>query len=209
MLKRLFLCRHGESEYNAKGIMQGSIDTYLTPKGVVQARLAGEALKKYNIQKIYTSDLRRAYQTAAIISDVLGIEPIVDERIREMSFGDWEGKSYKEIYAKNKQEWDRWLKNPVSCPLPSQEEFCEFERRIKEFLMEIKKQKEENVLVVGHGGSIQGMICIETGLGLEHMWGFRHDNTGISLLEYLNYKERAVLKMFNQNQHLSLFGDKL
>ena len=209
MLKKLFLCRHGESEYNAKGIIQGHIDTYLTAKGIVQAKLAGEFLKIFNIQKIYTSDLRRAYQTATIIGDILGIEPQVDERIREMNFGDWEGRSYDEIFISNKEEWEKWLKNPVACPLPSQEEFHKFEERIKDFLNDIKKQKEERVLIVGHGGSIQGMICIETGIGLENLWALRHTNTGISLLEYDNPHINAVLKFFNYSHHLETLESKV
>lgn len=208
MLKKLFLCRHGESEYNAKGIIQGHIDTYLTPKGIVQARLTGEYLKNFNIQKIYTSDLRRAYQTATIIGDVLGIEPLADERIREMNFGQWEGRCYDEIFLSNKEEWEKWLKNPVAYPLPSQEEFHIFEERIKDFLNEIKKQKEERVLIVAHGGSIQGMICIETGIGLENIWALRHTNTGISLLEYDNTHINAVLKFFNYNHHLENLESK-
>ncbi|RMA96020.1 histidine phosphatase family protein [Hydrogenothermus marinus] len=195
MLKNLYLCRHGESEYNAKKIIQGHIDTFLTPKGVFQARLAGEKLKKYKIEKIYTSDLRRAYQTATVIGDILGIEPIVDERIREMHFGQWEGLGYDYIFKTKKEDWDNWLKNPVACPLPNQEECIDFEKRLKDFLNQIKKEKEENVLIVGHGGSIQGIICIETQLGLENLWSFRHDNTGISCLEYKDNK--AYIKFVN------------
>jgi len=200
LLKNLYLCRHGESEYNEKRIIQGHIDTFLTPKGTFQARLAGEHLKKYKIDKIYTSDLRRAYQTATVIGDILGIEPIVDKRIREMSFGQWEGKAYETIYKDHIEDWNNWLKNPVACPLPSQEDFLEFGKRLKDFLSYIKTEKEENILVVGHGGSIQGIICIEMGLGFENIWALRHDNTGISCISYEN--KNPYLKFLNNSEHL-------
>ena len=200
MLKNLYLCRHGESEYNAKKIIQGHIDTFLTPKGIFQARLAGEQLKKYSIQRIYTSDLRRAYQTATVIGDILGIEPVVDKRIREMHFGSWEGLAYEIIYKDHTELWNNWLKNPVACPLPSQEEFKDLEKRLKDFLYEIKSKDEENVLVVGHGGSIQGIICMEMGLGFENIWALRHANTGISYINYENGK--PFLKFLNSCEHL-------
>jgi len=200
MLKNLYLVRHGESEYNAKKIIQGHIDTFLTPKGIFQARLAGEQLKKYNIEKIYTSDLRRAYQTATVIGDILGIEPIVDERIREMHFGKWEGLAYEIIYENHIESWHSWLKNPVACPLPTQEDFEEFEKRLKDFINEIKSKNEENILIVGHGGSIQGIICMETGIGFENIWGLRHANTGISCIKYS--KKDVILKFLNSSEHL-------
>ena len=201
MLKRLFLCRHGESEYNAKKIIQGHIDTFLTPKGIFQARLAGEILKRFPIEKIYTSDLRRAYQTATIIGDILGIEVIVDERIREMNFGQWEGRAYDDIYKNHIEDWSNWLKNPVACPLPSQEEFHKFEERLRGFLEDIKMKDEENVLIVGHGGSIQGIICMETCIGFENIWGLRHTNTGISCIEYTK-EGNAFIKFLNYCEHL-------
>ncbi len=201
MVKNLFLVRHGESEYNAKRIIQGHIDTDLTPRGIVQARLAGEELKNFPIEKIYTSDLRRAYRTAYVIGDILGIEPIIDERLREMNFGEWEGLAYEYIYQNHIEDFHNWLKNPVACPLPSQEDIKEFESRIKDFLQEIKKQKEENILIVAHGGSIQGIICIACELGLEHIWGLRHTNTGISHVKLYN-NIPAELKFLNYSKHL-------
>ncbi len=201
MGKTVFLCRHGESEYNAKRIIQGHIDTDLTPKGIVQARLAGEELRKYPIEKIYTSDLRRAYRTAYVIGDTLGIEPVIDKRLREMHFGQWEGLTYEHIYQNHVEDFHNWLKNPVACPLPSQEDIKEFEARIKDFLEDILSSEEENILVVAHGGSIQGIICIACGLGLEHLWGLKHTNTGISCIK-LHHNKPAEIVFLNYNAHL-------
>ncbi len=201
MEKTIFLCRHGESEYNAKRIIQGHIDTDLTPRGIVQARLAGEELKKLPIEKIYTSDLRRAYRTAYIIGDVLGLEPVIDSRLREMHFGEWEGLTYEHIYENHVEDFHNWLKNPVACPLPSQEEVKDFEKRIREFLEEIKKSPEKNILIVAHGGSIQGIICVACDFGLEHLWGLKHTNTGISCIK-LYEKKPAELVFLNYSQHL-------
>ena len=201
-MKKIFLCRHGQSEYNAKRIIQGHIDTDLTPKGIVQARLTGERLKSENIERIFSSDLRRAYKTAVVIGDVLGIPVEVDTRIREMHFGEWEGQAYDQIFTYNLEHWQNWLKNPVACPLPSQEDIEEFKKRIASFWEYLLSIKENNILVVGHGGSIQGIICYASGLGMEHLWGMMHTNTGLSLLEVENKK--VNIKYINEDFHVAM-----
>lgn len=202
-MKNIFLIRHGQSEYNAKKIIQGHIDTALTPLGFVQARLAGEALKKHNIQKIISSDLRRAYQTATVIGDVLDLPVEVDERIREMHFGEWEGRTYEHIYANNFEDFKNWLKSPVACPLPSQEDINEFTDRLNSFLNYILNLQEKNIAVVGHGGSIQGIICLACNIGIENIWGLMHNNTGISLIK-LNERHCGEIKFLNDSEHIDI-----
>ncbi len=203
-MKKIFLCRHGQSEYNAKRIIQGHIDTDLTPKGFVQARLTGERLKDENIERIFSSDLRRAYKTALVIGDVLGIDVEVDKRIREMHFGEWEGRAYEHIFTYNLDHWQNWLKNPVACPLPSQEDIEEFKSRIASFWKFLLDINQKNILIVGHGGSIQGLICYATGLGFEHLWGLIHSNTGLTLLEIDESNLTVQIKYINEDFHVDM-----
>jgi len=199
-MKKIFLIRHGESEFNAKKIVQGHIDTDLTPAGIVQSRLAGEYLKEFNIKKVISSDLRRAYKTATIISDILNLSVEKDKRIREMSFGEWEGKSYEHIFKTDYDKFNNWLKNPVACPLPSQEEITNFEKRLKSFYKYLLTLKENTILVVGHGGSIQGLLCIACQMSMENLWSLKHSNTGISLI--VLYENRVSIQMLNSTSHL-------
>ncbi|MDQ7055814.1 MAG: histidine phosphatase family protein [Persephonella sp.] len=205
-MKRIILIRHGESEFNAKRIVQGHIDTDLTPAGVVQARLAGEYLKNFCIQKIISSDLRRAYRTATIIGDVLNLPVEKDYRIREMNFGEWEGRSYESIFKTDYETFHRWLQNPVACPLPSQEEITVFENRIRSFYQDLLTLEEESILIVGHGGSIQGLLCVACGLGMENLWSLKHSNTGISILEVSN--PSVSIKTINSTAHLDSYRQK-
>lgn len=200
MRKKIYLMRHGESHYNAKKIVQGHIDTELTEKGVLQAKYAGEFLKDKNIGKIISSDLKRAFQTAITVSEILNVPVEVDKRIREMHFGSWEGMSYDYIYKNHLEYFYKWLSNPVKHPLPKQEDINHFTDRLHSFLTDIKNKKEENILVVGHGGSVQGLICIAMELGMENLWKFKHNNTGISLIEAT--KEMLNVRFINMSYHL-------
>lgn len=199
-MKKIILIRHGESEFNAKKIVQGHIDTDLTPLGIVQARLAAEYLKQMSIERIFSSDLRRAYKTALIIGDVLNITVEKDQRIREMHFGEWEGRSYDHIFKTSYDTFQNWLKNPVACPLPSQEDIKSFEKRLRSFYEEILDIPEKNILVVAHGGSIQGLLCVACGTGMENLWALKHSNTGISILNISN--PSVSIELINSTSHL-------
>lgn len=199
-MKRVYLVRHAQSEYNEKGVFQGRLDSDLTPLGFVQARLCAQEFIGKNIQVIYSSPQRRAYKTAIAIGDVVGLPVKVDERIKEMSFGIFEGKHFWTIMEENRDMFKNWLKNPLKHPLPTQEDMEEFKDRVKDFLEDIKRCQYENILVVAHGGSLHALICLATGLGLENNWNIHMDNTGISLLEYEN--STFHLRYLNKTCHL-------
>ena len=93
---RILVLRHGQSEWNALGKWQGQADPPLTDAGREQAYRAAELLGQFDL--IATSDLQRAHETATIISNTLGIGPvIVDERLRETHVGEWEGLTHDDI----------------------------------------------------------------------------------------------------------------
>ncbi|SNZ13100.1 histidine phosphatase family protein [Hydrogenobacter hydrogenophilus] len=199
-MKRLFLVRHAQSEYNEKGIFQGRLDSDLTPLGFVQARLTAKELLDKNIQVIYTSPQRRAYKTALTIGDILHLEPIVDERLREMSFGEYEGKPFWSLVEENRELFLNWLANPLKNPLPTQESMEELEKRVKSFLEEIKESPYENILIVAHGGTLHALICLSVGLGLENLWNIHMDNTGITELRI--DKNKAQIGYLNRLCHV-------
>jgi broad specificity phosphatase PhoE len=99
MSRALYIVRHGESEYNAKGLLAGITDIPLTDTGREQARQAGAQLAQLGITRIVSSPLVRAYETARIIADTIGFDPeaiIVDERLHERNFGELEGTVWSE-----------------------------------------------------------------------------------------------------------------
>lgn len=199
-MRRLFLIRHAQSELNQKGIFQGKLDSDLTPLGFVQARLLASSLMREEIHLVISSPQRRAYKTAQTVSDVLDVPLIVDENIREMSFGELEGKEFLKVAQEYGDKIKLWLKNPIENPLPTQEPMKDFECRIRNFLESLRELKEENIAIVAHGGSLQAFLCIVLDLGIENMWRVHMDNTGVSLLEYANGK--FALAYLNRTCHL-------
>jgi probable phosphoglycerate mutase len=183
-MKRIYLLRHAQSEFNEKGIFQGRLDSDLTPLGYVQARMSAHYFEDKGIEVIYTSPQRRALKTALTVGDVLGIEPFVDERLREMSFGYLEGRDFWKLYEEEREMINSWLMDPLSNPLPSQESFENFEKRVLSILEELKESDKRSILVVGHGGTLHALVCLALGIPLSKMWHVHMDNTGVSLLEY-------------------------
>lgn len=98
-IRRLVLLRHGQTEYNAGNRMQGQLDTDLTELGRNQAVAAAEVLAKRQPLLIVSSDLRRAYDTAAALGERTGLAVAVDTRLRETHLGDWQGLTHLEVDA--------------------------------------------------------------------------------------------------------------
>ena len=96
-VRRLVLLRHGQTEYNAGNRMQGQLDTDLTDLGREQAAAAAEVLAKRQPLAIVSSDLRRAFDTAAALAERSGVPMSVDTRLRETHLGDWQGLTHLEV----------------------------------------------------------------------------------------------------------------
>ncbi len=183
-MKRFYLVRHAQSEFNEKGIFQGRLDSDLTPLGFVQARLVARFLSDKGVERLVSSPQRRAYKTALVIGDVLGIGVEVDERLREMSFGDLEGRRFWDLVEEERDMILNWLRDPVRHPLPTQEPVESFEKRVCSFLEDMVSWRERNVVIVAHGGTLHAIVCLATGLGLEKLWRVHMDNASVTLLEF-------------------------
>ena len=114
---RLLLVRHGETDWNAAGRIQGCTDTPLNARGRAQALALAGRLRDERPQRLYTSPPRRARETAAIVGAELALEPEPVEALREISFGVWEGCSWEEIQRRWPREFawcegDRLRRSP-------------------------------------------------------------------------------------------------
>ncbi len=157
---KLFLLRHGQTESNAKGIYQGSLDTELTKEGIKQAKLAKKYLSRVSFSNIYSSPKKRALDTAKIIAKGTNLEVKVRDGLEEMHFGKWEGLSFEEINTNYRIEYQNWLSDPYKNPPPGGESFSQFVSRASNEIDNIiaENKKGSNVLVVTHGGLILALI---------------------------------------------------
>jgi broad specificity phosphatase PhoE len=158
----LLLVRHGETDWNRDGRWQGHSDTHLNDVGREQAvRVAGEL---DGVDVVYASDLARARETAEIVAARLGLPVRVDERLRERSFGAWEGKTAPEIEAEFRDAHARWLAGE-GPGAEDAEAFGDFAARVQGFLADmLAAHPDETVLVVAHGGSIRVIQALASGL---------------------------------------------
>ena len=159
----IILVRHGLSEAN-KAHKFGKPDTPLAPEGHEQAEAMAKRLAGLEIDAIYSSDMRRAIDTAKPLAKRLGKEIIIDKRLGEVSFGIWEGKPNDEL-AKitGKNSWELLDSYDYDFNQWDGENAKEVEERVRSFLDDLKKEKSALVLIVCHGGIVRWLHFLITG----------------------------------------------
>ena len=151
----IHLLRHGETA-GGPGY-RGSTDDALTPRGWEQM---WTAVGKLNWDRIVTSPLARCAAFARELAEHRGIPLQIDERLREMHFGAWEGRSAAEIMAQDADALGRFWQNPVAYPPPDAEPLLELQARVLEAWREvIRANAGQRVLLVSHGGPLRVVLC--------------------------------------------------
>ena len=158
MRKRLYLVRHGATEYNDLGVYFGKTDCPLNGEGILQGKALGYSLAGIHFDEIYTSPMKRCLDTARFITTEKN--PVVLNALKELDFGVWEGLNYKqcmELYPKVFTEWSSNLKNTAP---PEGEHYLDFYERIREFCFNKLSGKAESILIVAHKGVLQMLASI-------------------------------------------------
>ncbi len=159
-MTRLVIVRHAESDLNLQKRIQGQIDSVLTPKGVAQARKLAARIKNFKVDKIYSSDLGRAYATTVEITKHWKVKIIRDPKLREINLGDWEGMTPKEVDELYDKGYQKWLRKPSKCLIPKSENLADFRKRIAGRVRDIARANDgKTVLLVTHGGAITALMA--------------------------------------------------
>ena len=155
-LNRLVLWRHGETDYNATGRMQGHLDSSLTETGWNQARFAVPVLAGFAPELVVASDLHRARDTATVFTDATGVPLRIDERLRETHLGKWQGLTSTEIEVEWPGALERWRGDGTLAP-PDGETRVEVAERALAVVAEVDAEFSGTVMLCAHGGLISAL----------------------------------------------------
>ncbi len=185
---RLYITRHGETEWNVEGRMQGWKNSNLTQKGIKNAEALGKLLESTEFRAIYSSTSQRAIHTAELIRGNRNITIITDESLREINLGELEGKLKEEYTDSDRQQLDSFWNRPHQYKALSGEDFYQVRIRIEATLKKIiSENKDSNIIIVTHGGIVKTMMAIFKGVPVEKLWEppFIH-GTSLSIVEIDN-----------------------
>ena len=199
---RLFLIRHGETAENVKMRYLGVRDEPLNENGMGQAHQLAKALSEIPLRLIVTSPLRRAADTALKIQEASGIELRKDERLREGSFGAWEGLSRDEVLQLSHRDAEmlaQWETN-ASCAPPGGESIESVQKRTSSLVAElIQEYPGTSIALVSHVGPIKAMLATVLGIPLQASRRLFLDPGTISVVEW---GARPFMRLFNSHTHL-------
>lgn len=196
---RLYLVRHAQTEWNALGRAQGHTDIELDALGQAQAASLGSAFQSLSLAKIYCSDLKRCIQTATPIQKATRAEMILDPRLRERGFGEWEGLPFDEI-LRRRLEFEMQGGDPFDHRPPGGESMHDVWDRLRSFIEQIESEREPFAVVTHGGSSALFLAQIVRGTGATAR-AFRFGNTAITELER-HPDGHCVLVRFNDTSHL-------
>jgi broad specificity phosphatase PhoE len=196
----IFLVRHAESTWNRQKKIQGQKDPPLSNYGKREAKLVGRRFKGLPFDAVYSSPQRRALETArAIVGSKADI--FIDEDLREICLGKWEGRTVSQIRKKEGESFERWVVRPDRVPIPGGEDFRAFVRRVKNALRRIERDHQNsNVLLVGHGGVISTYVTVVLNIKPVDVWCVTVKNASVTIVEVKDSMRRLVT--FNDISHL-------
>lgn len=198
---RLILIRHAQTDYSLQNRYCGFSNPSLNNKGIWQSKKLADRLGNLSSVKVYSSDFKRAYQTAKIIFRNNSIEKAAD--FREVNFGLFEGLKYEEIVRKYPKLYRDWVDNPEKVRIPAGERLKDLNKRVKERLSFILSQYEGKTLaVVTHGGPIKVILCDALKFDVNMFWKIRQEISALNIIDYAKESSPVVVKM-NDISHLS------
>lgn len=196
MAKKILLVRHGEPEVAYLRKFLGRLNPGLSPNGREQAKLVAERVREYSPDRLFSSPLRRAYETAEIIGGICGLPVETNDMLLEIDFGLLEGKSHSEASVLFPGITDSWQALSGDFAFPEGEAFCDFNRRTAQLTEKVRNCPEETILLVAHGGVLRGVMCNLLDLPANGPLRFRLAYASIASLE-VNEKGPSVLTGFN------------
>jgi broad specificity phosphatase PhoE len=196
----LILIRHGETPWNKEGRIQGLSDIELNEAGIEQARRLALFLKDSDIGAVHASPLKRAYRTAEIINSFHQRKIEVHPELMEMDQGDFEGLSFKELMACEKEFIHRWIADPASVRMPHGESLVELQKRAWPPIEKIIGG-DQNAVVVSHNFTIAAILCHLRNISLSEFRSTCVDTASRTLIRISHGV--AHIEAINDRSHLN------
>jgi probable phosphoglycerate mutase len=192
-MQTLLLIRHGESEWNRVGRVQGYKNSRLSELGITQSKRLRRRLRAESIDHIVSSTAGRALETCR---HAVGAKADVEmcDRLREINLGIWEGKKIAYLRRKYPREVETWYSKPSRLRIEGGETMRAFRRRIAREMTRIRGEHEdETVAIFTHGGVICSYLTYVLGLKLDDMWSFKIKNGSLTTIIFPNDRPRIEL----------------
>lgn len=195
------IVRHGETEWNVGGRIQGHTDIPLSKTGERQSQLLARRLSRFPIDAAYSSDLQRCADTAREILKERTAPLQTTPQLREYHKGVFEGLTVDETKRRHPEQYAASLVNDLDFAPPGGESTRQISARIAAFLSGVRRRHaDDNILIVSHGGTLRAAFVALMELPLEANWRFFLSNCSLSVLDV--YPDNAVLRLYNDTSHL-------
>lgn len=202
MTTRVLLIRHGATTLSAEDRFAGATDVDLSDEGRKQARALGERLSDEKITAVYASPMKRTRETAALVANARDLDVRVEEGLREINHGRWEGHTRKEVEAKYAEEYAAWEEDPFTfAPEGGENGLSVMARALPTIRSIVKRHPNEAVCVISHKATIR--LVLSSLLGIDPR-GYRDRlDQAPACLNVVDFKDsvRARLMVYNDTSH--------
>jgi broad specificity phosphatase PhoE len=197
------LFRHGETANAHQICMNGHFDVALSDTGREQSSQLAQALKDQPIRAVYSSDLQRTYQGARLIAGHHELEPVAFPELRELSFGEWEGKSLTELSEQFPGEMDKRLKQTELFRADGGETFQELhDRVIPKFLEITASHPNDTIAFVCHGGVNRAILAHLLGFPIANLFRISQHFAAVNIIQF--YEGQVMVELLNGTwQHIT------
>jgi phosphoserine phosphatase len=185
---------------NVADVFRGRIDIPLNEKGIRQAGLLASYLKDFEIEAVYSSALQRAQKTAQTIAGHHELKVQTSPGLLDYNFGEWEGKTRKEVQEKYKDRYLEFVNHPETARMPGGETLDEVKRRAMLLINHIVSEHKGTAVLVSHRVVTRVIICALLGLDNSHFWNIEHSTCGVTT--FLYQKGQFILLEHNNTSFL-------
>ena len=198
---KLYIIRHGQTDWNIAKKIQGRQDIPLNERGHFQAQCLGKAMENRPITAVFSSPQIRAMETAIAVASPAGVPVIPVRDLMEINYGVWEGKTEEELLRDDRALYEAWWSHPAETAPREGESINQVNERCRQAWKEIKPQLTGDAAIVAHGGLLAHFM--EQLLGSESIAASTvAHNASITTIEYEPETERFVLVEFDDYKHL-------